>query len=163
MSLLPRSEFIYEGCDSGSVSIPVPPPLSEGLHRFYLEAWDGVNNKSTVDIQVCIDEIADDYDCEENGMSNEVSIIPNNYNISSIYPNPFNPSTTISFSIPEFGLTTITAYDITGRQIETLTNEVLSVGYYSINWNASSYPSGVYLIRMESGSFTQTQKVVLVK
>ena len=163
LTLLQGSEFIYEGCDSGFISIPVPPTLSEGLHRFYLEAWDGVNNKSTVDIQVCIDEIADDYDCEENGMSNEVSIIPTNYSISSIYPNPFNPATTISFSIPEFGLTTITAYDINGRQLETLTNEVLSVGNYSINWNASDYPSGVYLIRMESGDFTQTQKVVLVK
>jgi hypothetical protein len=54
--------------------------------------------------------------------------------------------------------------DLTGcRELETLTNEVLSIGNYSINWNASDYPSGVYLIRMESGDFTQTQKVVLVK
>ena len=85
------------------------------------------------------------------------------YSIIQSYPNPFNPATTISFAIPEFGLTTITAYDINGRQLETLINEVLSVGYYSINWNASSYPSGVYLIRMVSGEFTQTQKVLLVK
>ena len=91
------------------------------------------------------------------------SIVPGKYGISSIYPNPFNPITTISFSIPELGLTNITSYDITGRQLETLTNEVLSVGNYSINWNASSYPSGVYLIRMDSGDFTQTQKVVFVK
>ena len=90
-------------------------------------------------------------------------IIQHNYKIVNIYPNPFNPKATISFSIPEFGFTTITAYDITGRQLETLTNEVLSIGNYSINWNASSYPSGVYLIRMDSGDFTQTQKVVLVK
>jgi len=85
------------------------------------------------------------------------------YSLDSCYPNPFNPTTTITFSIPEFGLTSITAYDITGRQLETLTNEVLSIGNYSINWDASSYPSGVYLIRMDSGDFTQTQKVVLVK
>ena len=90
------------------------------------------------------------------------NILPRSYALS-IHPNPFNPATTISFSIPEFGLTTIIAYDINGRELETLTNEVLSVGNYSINWNASSYPSGVYLIRMESGDFTQTQKVVLVK
>jgi hypothetical protein len=90
-------------------------------------------------------------------------VISNNYSISSIHPNPFNPTTTISFSIPEFGLTTITAYDINGRELETLTNEVLSIGNYSLSWNASNYPSGVYLIRMESGDFTQTQKVVLVK
>ena len=90
------------------------------------------------------------------------NIIPNTYTLSS-YPNPFNPTTTITFTIPKFGLTTITAYDITGRQLETLINEVLNMGNYSINWNASSYPRGVYLIRMDSGDFTQTQKVLLVK
>jgi len=89
--------------------------------------------------------------------------VPAQFVLLPNYPNPFNPATTISFSIPEFGLTTITAYDITGRQLETLTNEVLSVGSYSLSWNASSNPSGVYLIRMISGEFAQTQKVVLVK
>ena len=99
--------------------------------------------------------------CEE-PLSIVDNIIPNTYTLSS-YPNPFNPTTTITFTIPEFGHTTIIAYDITGRQLETLTNEVLNMGNYSIDWNASSYPSGVYLIRMDSGDFTQTQKVVLVK
>ena len=101
-------------------------------------------------------------ECEELSFTQETPL-PIHYSLNSAYPNPFNPATTISFSIPEFGLTTITAYDITGRQLETLTNEVLTMGNYSINWNASSYPSGVYLIRMESGEFTQTQKMVLVK
>ncbi len=96
-------------------------------------------------------------------MSITDNLIPTIHNLSNPYPNPFNPATTISFSIPEFGLTTITAYDITGRQLETLTNEVLTMGSYAINWNASDYPSGVYLIRMVSDEFTQTQKVVLVK
>ena len=107
-------------------------------------------------------------DVDENGMCDgQLTIEGNNisedYSISSIYPNPFNPTTTISFSIPELGLTTITSHDINGRKLETLTNENLSIGNYSIDWNASSYPSGVYLIRMDSGDFTQTQKVVLVK
>jgi len=99
--------------------------------------------------------------CNELSMDKELTLL--RYNIHSIYPNPFNPTTIISFSIPKFGLTTITAYDIIGRKLETLTNEVLSIGNHSINWDASSYPSGVYLIRMDSGDFTQTQKVVLVK
>ena len=103
--------------------------------------------------------LEDRLDLDENQKNN----FPTKYNLITPYPNPFNPTTTISFSIPEFGLTTITVYDITGRQLETLTNEVLSIGNYSINWNASSYPSGVYLIKMDSGDFTQTQKVVLVK
>jgi len=90
-------------------------------------------------------------------------ILPINYNLYNSYPNPFNPTTTISFSIPEFGLTSITAYDITGKKLETLTNTNLNPGNYSVNWDATSLPSGVYLIRMDSGDFTQTQKVVLVK
>jgi len=107
-------------------------------------------------------------DIDENGecdgiLSIDQELIPTIFSISSIYPNPFNPTTTISFSIPEFGLTTITAYDITGKKLEILTNTNLNPGNYSIDWNASSYPSGVYLIRMDSGDFTQTQKVVLVK
>ncbi len=111
---------------------------------------------SSYDNQVCIIT-------PESPLIIQERLLPSSFQLSHAYPNPFNPTTTISFSIPEFGLTTITAYDITGRQLETLTNEVLSVGSYSINWNAASYPSGVYLIRMESGEFTQTQKVVLVK
>jgi len=103
------------------------------------------------------------YGCDGEPLSLLNGLIPEDFNLHSIYPNPFNPTTTISFSIPEFGLTTITVYDITGRELETLANEVLSIGYHSINWNASSYPSGVYLIRMDSGDFTQTQKVVLIK
>ena len=96
-------------------------------------------------------------------MSNYGSTLPTTYTLYEPFPNPFNPVTTISFSIPEFGLTTITAYNLTGRKLEILTNEILSVGNYSTNWDASSYPSGVYLISMESGEFAQTQKVVLVK
>ena len=76
-------------------------------------------------------------DSDEDGVCDELSIyeelIPTNYSISSIYPNPFNPTTVISFSIPEFGFTTITVYDITGRELETLINEAfelnLDVGF----------------------------------
>ena len=90
-------------------------------------------------------------------------IFPDQYGITSIYPNPFNPATMVSFSIPEFSLVTITAYDLTGRKLETLINMTLNPGIYKIDWNASSYPSGVYLINMESSNFKQVQKVVLLK
>jgi len=102
------------------------------------------------------------YDCDGQ-LTIEGNNISEDYSISSIYPNPFNPTTTISFSIAEFGLTTITVYDLTGKELETLTNTNLNPGYHSVNWDADNLPSGVYLIRMDSGDFTQTQKVVLVK
>jgi hypothetical protein len=113
-------------------------------------------------IQVMYQGKSNEGDCESLSVSEDI-VSPLIFALEQPYPNPFNPTTIISFSIPEYGLTTITAYDITGRQFEILTNKVLDVGNYTINWNATSYPSGIYLIRMESGDFRQTKKVVLVK
>jgi len=90
-------------------------------------------------------------------------IIPDNYSISSIYPNPFNPVTKLTYGLPENTEIQITVYDMGGTHITSLVNSFQTAGYHTIYWNASSYPSGVYLIRMDSGDFTQTQKVVLVK
>jgi len=90
-------------------------------------------------------------------------IIPQKYSISNIYPNPFNPVTKITYGLPENTEIQITVYDMGGTHITSLVNTFQTAGYHTINWNASSYPSGVYLIRMDSGDFTQTQKVVLVK
>ena len=90
------------------------------------------------------------------------NLIPDTFTLSS-YPNPFNPITTISFSIPESGFTNITVYDIKGRQLETLTNKVLYVGNYSVDWDASSHPSGIYLIKMVSGEYVGMRKLNLIK
>ncbi|MDP7028082.1 MAG: T9SS type A sorting domain-containing protein, partial [Candidatus Marinimicrobia bacterium] len=85
------------------------------------------------------------------------------FSLSSIYPNPFNPVTKIDFSIPIYELVTIIAYDIKGRAIETLINKKLQPDTYSINWYASAHPSGIYLIKMKSGNYSHTQKVILIK
>ena len=119
--------------------------------------------------------LADDNSCPGNCSINETGvgtcdplaigelIIPYNYNISSIYPNPFNPVTSITYELPENAYVYLSVYNMTGTQVSSLVNTFQTAGYHTINWNASSYPSGVYLIRMGSGDFTQTQKVVLVK
>ena len=90
-------------------------------------------------------------------------VIPKSFTLHQNYPNPFNPATIISFSIPDFGFTTITAYDIRGRQLAILTSQFLEPGYYSAKWNASKYPSGIYFIQIVSGQYIKTRKVVLVK
>ena len=90
-------------------------------------------------------------------------LIPEDYSVHSIYLNPFNPVTNITYGLLENVNVQIIVYDLSGKHVETLINQLQTPGYYSINWNASSYPSGVYLIRMESVEFAQTQKVVLVK
>ena len=101
----------------------------------------------------------DDVSC----LSIEELIIPDNYSISNIYPNPFNPVTNITYRLPEHVNVQIIVYDLSGKLIKTLINEFQTPGYHSVNWDADNLPSGVYLIRMDSGDFTQTQKVVLVK
>ena len=109
----------------------------------------------------CINDSNGDGICDELSLYN--GLIPEKFSIQSIYPNPFNPVTNIIYGQPEHINTQIIVYSLSGRQIETLVSELKAPGYYLVSWNASYYPSGVYLIRMESGSFTQTQKVVLVK
>ena len=92
----------------------------------------------------------------------EESIIPVVYNITA-YPNPFNPSTTISYSIPYSNNTVIKIYDVLGREVQTLVNEYKTAGTYKINFNASSLSSGIYLCRIESGRYVSTKKLMMVK
>jgi len=89
--------------------------------------------------------------------------VPEQIIIHQNYPNPFNPATTISFSVPTILDVKITAYNIVGHEVSTLLNEIVPAGMQSVIWNAQDQPSGVYFIRMESGDFIRTQKVMLLK
>lgn len=85
------------------------------------------------------------------------------YKIHSIYPNPFNPATTIEFSIPQSGQVTLTISDILGREVETILHQNMDAGRHRIQWNASNVPSGIYFIRMKSGSFSQVRKGMVLR
>ena len=88
---------------------------------------------------------------------------PATFSLQQNYPNPFNPSTTISFFVPTILDVKITAYNVVGNEVSTLLNKTLPAGMESIIWNAQDQPSGVYFIRMQSGDFIKTQKVMLLK
>ena len=97
---------------------------------------------------------------------NEISVdmhIVKKYHLGRAYPNPFNPITTISYSTPEMEPVTIKVFDLNGRELETLIQEVQYPGNYQLEWNASSYSSGVYFVQMIAGSYISTQKLMLVK
>ena len=89
--------------------------------------------------------------------------IPGKMSLYQNYPNPFNPSTLIKFDIAWNSHTNITIFDNTGRLIESLLNQSLSPGTYEVQWNAESYPSGVYYYRLETDGFSQTKKMLLIK
>ncbi|MEB2330097.1 MAG: T9SS type A sorting domain-containing protein [Ignavibacteriaceae bacterium] len=79
------------------------------------------------------------------------------------YPNPFNPITLIQFDIPKSGMVKLYIFDVTGRMIDVLVNEELSVGTYEYSFNAGELPSGVYFYKLESDGQKITKKMVLNK
>lgn len=79
------------------------------------------------------------------------------------YPNPFNPGTTISFSIPRAGQTKISVYDMLGREVAVLVNDYLESGVHSISFDGKNLSSGVYVYRIESGSYVKAKQMILLK
>jgi hypothetical protein len=89
--------------------------------------------------------------------------VPNHYSLSQNYPNPFNPSTTIKFGMPKSENVKLIIYDMLGREVRTLVNEIRNPGTYEISFDASELSSGVYFYRLETPSFAETKKMLLVK
>ncbi len=92
-----------------------------------------------------------------------ISNVPDKYSLSQNYPNPFNPTTKINFAIPKSGLVTLKVYDVLGREVKSLVNEIKVTGAYSVEFNASTLSSGMYFYRLESNGFVDTKKMMLVK
>jgi len=99
----------------------------------------------------------------EEGNNSANSSMPDKFQLFPNYPNPFNPTTTIKYSIPHASLVNIQIYDILGRKVATLINEVKSAGTYTATFNAATMPSGVYFYRLQAGSFTETKKLLLLR
>jgi hypothetical protein len=94
----------------------------------------------------------------------EVTVaVPTVFALGQNYPNPFNPSTVISYSLPVNGSVSMKVYDILGREVVTLVNEVKNAGSYEVTFNASKLASGVYFYKLQSGSYMSVKKLVLMK
>jgi hypothetical protein len=83
--------------------------------------------------------------------------------LTGIYPNPFNSTTTISFSLPSSSSSSLFVYDIAGREAAVIGAGSYSAGIHRISWRADDLPAGVYLLRLESGAQSSMRKVVIVK
>ena len=88
---------------------------------------------------------------------------PEDFNLGTIYPNPFNPSTNISYSVSENSHISVSVLDIQGKEIEKIINEFKESGHYNVTWNPNSLPSGVYFIKMHSIDGIQVKKILLLK
>ena len=98
------------------------------------------------------------------GVDTESFELPETFVLKAAYPNPFNPTTTITYGLPTAAEVRITATDLLGRQVAVLVaGDMKAAGYHTVQFNADGLASGTYLIRMEAGDFVATQQVVLLK
>jgi subtilisin family serine protease len=88
---------------------------------------------------------------------------PASFSLNTVYPNPFNPSVTLSISMARASLVTINIFDINGRRITTICNELLDIGDHHFIWNATAQPSGIYIVRSTAGKTALSQKITLIK
>jgi len=96
-------------------------------------------------------------------VTNSGTILPSNYELFPNYPNPFNPSTTIDYSIPKSGNVKLTVYNLIGSRVASIVNEFKTAGNYSVHFNAANLASGIYFYLLESGDYKRIKKLVLIK
>jgi len=97
------------------------------------------------------------------GIAGNENEMPTVYKLYNNYPNPFNPSTSIKYDLPHNTFVKLSVYDVLGKLVTELVNQNMTAGRYEANWNASNYSSGAYFYKLETESFTDMKKMVLVK
>ncbi|MBS1493808.1 MAG: T9SS type A sorting domain-containing protein [Bacteroidetes bacterium] len=97
------------------------------------------------------------------GVTAITGFTPDKFSLEQNYPNPFNPTTTIKFNVQTKSNIFLKVYDINGKELTTLLNDVKTEGSYEVNFDASAYPSGIYYYRLISDSYSETRKMILIK
>ena len=95
-------------------------------------------------------------------------LVPDRYALGQNYPNPFNPNTRINYQLPQAGYTTLKIYNIMGQEVAAIVDEFQNTGFYTVEWNGMSnsgapIASGIYMYRLDSGEFTKSCKMIMLK
>ena len=150
--------------------IPAIGVDSEGgeMYAGYAETGDKISFKV---LDASTGELVDmetDGNIEWNNMGISVvnltdKFLPTQVSLSNAYPNPFNPVTMLTYDVPSDMVVSMGIYDVRGRLVDELVNDMREQGRYEVTWNANQHSSGVYMIKMTAGSAVKVQKVMLVK
>jgi len=134
--------------------------------RFYDSSMDmyyGFEGNVGFQVNMTVGSAIDPYQMDNSYLLGINDTQPTKYALDQAYPNPFNPMTTIRYSVKELGNVDISIYDMIGREVARLVDDIKAPGTYQIVWDANKHPSGIYFVKMTSGYFTTTQKLMLVK
>ncbi|MBU0692420.1 T9SS type A sorting domain-containing protein [bacterium] len=151
----PASAVLTDTTITVEISLPVEP--LDDIHTFYWTVFAAANFDT---VEATNGEGHFTMDIPE--AADEELAVPTEYSLS-VYPNPFNPSTTISFDVPQQSQITLTAYDLLGREITQLVNGTITAGAHQINWDCSTCATGLYLIELRSGSHRSITKAMLLR
>ena len=107
-------------------------------------------------------------ECVQTDVEESIDLLPKEYALSQNYPNPFNPNTTIEFNLPKKSIVVVTIYNLIGQQVQQLVNQEYSAGNYKVTWdgitsNGVQTSTGIYFYRIETDSFVETKKMLLLK
>ncbi len=145
-------------------------PLASGDTAFFSVHVLGLIDIGTGNLTIVVGDVNNNldtisYDLTASTQSSAVESRNHLYDfeLSQNYPNPFNPTTTISYAVPQRTNVEIKVYDITGKEITTLVNEVKDQGIYSVKFNADNFSSGIYFYRISAGQFSSVRKMILIK
>jgi len=100
---------------------------------------------------------------DPNSIVNDNLDQPNTFHLYQNYPNPFNPSTNIQYAVSSRQFVSLKIYDVLGKEIAILLNEVKPAGAYEVEWDANRFPSGVYFYQLNAGSLIETKKMILLR
>jgi hypothetical protein len=165
--MLDGSNFLIGKSETGKV-ITDGASFGTGLSRDGIIAYVLFNEKTAgnhfASIESVIARNSGNLDLEVNfaGMNTGVGV-PKTFSLNQNYPNPFNPVTKIEYALPNDAKVTIKIFDMLGREVKVLVNEVKKAGYYSVEWNGSQLSSGVYFYKMQAGDFNAVKKMILIK
>ena len=156
---------VMNGGNSGVVIISGESANSYLWQRVNNGAMPPGSNPELSSTQVNLIGLWIDEGANETSLSivSENTMYPNKLSIIRNFPNPFNPTTMITYGLTASTNVQIAVYDISGKQIQSLLNGFQTAGYHSLNWDASLYPSGMYFAKMIAGEHVHTQKLMLVK
>jgi hypothetical protein len=167
---------IYAMTGAGAFFFHMDITLTANTSHQIVPDWtDLANTPVTIYVDVGIDGTIDDTLQVENQITNVEDqgnlYIPKEYRLEQNFPNPFNPSTTIKYSLPKESFVTIKVYNLLGEEVATIVNTEQSIGNYEVDFNASTLASGIYIYRIQAGepsagsgqSFVDTKKMLLLK